>query len=472
MTERRSAATRPAKRSRRSALPRGPQALPREEVAADQRERLFEAMIETVDERGFVASTISDLVERAGVSRRTFYEHFDNKDECLLATYDMLVSRILSDVAEVDEGLEGVDRLQAVIETLFEAAIRRPAAARLVCVELAAAGAPGIERWARGSTMLTRYIAEMFAQSSDAGRVPEPVARAIVGAVRNILYSRVRRKRSSRALRGELGKVAPDLMAWISSYVPTPEGIPDRPRPYRPRPARGGRAPGTLSLAPSWSQRQLPPGEHNLPRGFVSHNQRERIFDAIARRTSAAGYPSLGLEDIVSEAAVSLQTFYQHFENKEEAFLATYEVGHAKGMTAVNRSLDLRLDWTENVKLGVDALLEFLTSEPAFAHIACVDVLIAYPHVAARVDEANYSLAELIDLRFDESTPSRMPSAVAGEAIVGGVFELLHEYILNGRVGRLPELADHIAYIVLAPLVGAEEAWSVVRGRPKGKSAA
>lgn len=461
---------RPAAKQARSALPRGPQALPREQVAADQRERLFEAMIQTVDERGFVASTISDLVERAGVSRRTFYEHFENKDECLLATYDMLVARILSDVAKVDDGLTGLDRLQAVIEALFEATIRRPAAARLVCIELAAAGAPGIERWAKGSTMLTRYIGQLFADTPGTGPIPEPVARAIVGAIRNILYSRVRRKRSSRALRSELSKIVPDLMAWIAGYVPTPEGVPDKPRPYRPRPMRGGRAPGTLSLAPSWSQRQLPPGEHNLPRGFISHNQRERIFDAIARRTATHGYPALGLEDIVSEAAVSLQTFYQHFENKEEAFLATYEVGHAKGMTAVNRSLDLRLDWTENVKLGVAALLEYLTSEPAFAHIACVDVLIAYPHVAARVDEANYSLAELLDLRFDNSTPSRVPSAVVGEAIVGGVFEMLHEYILNDRTGRLPELADHIAYIVLTPLIGAKEAWEVVRRPRNGPS--
>ncbi|MGA2164032.1 MAG: TetR/AcrR family transcriptional regulator, partial [Solirubrobacteraceae bacterium] len=65
-------------------LPRGPQALPRERVAEHQRERLVEAMVQAVSERGVVATTISDLVARAGISRRTFYEHFENKEDCLL----------------------------------------------------------------------------------------------------------------------------------------------------------------------------------------------------------------------------------------------------------------------------------------------------------------------------------------------------------------------------------------------------
>lgn len=450
-------------RGRRTALPRGPQALPKERVAEDQRRRLYEAMVDAVDERGFVASTISDLVQRAGVSRRTFYEHFENKDKCLLATYEMLVSRLVEHVrAREDTSMGGLDRLETLIAALFEAAIRRPAAARLICVELAAAGPEGIARWAQGSSSLSGHIASMFEEDGGGDPLPEPVARAIVGAIRNVLYARVRRKRSSRALRAELAKVLPGLIAWVGSYIPSPSSVPVRPKECEPQPLRGGRAPGTLSLAPSWSDRRLPPGEHNLPRGFVSHNQRERIFDAIAKRTAAGGYPALGLEDIAAEAAISLQTFYEHFENKEEAFLATYEVGHAKAVAAVNRSLDFRLEWADNVKLGVNALLDFLTAEPSYAHLACVDILIAYPHVAARVDEVNYSYAELLDLRLNDAAPSRMPSSVAGEAIVGGIFELLHDYILKGRTCNLLELRDHVTYIVLTPFIGAEAAWEEV----------
>jgi AcrR family transcriptional regulator len=419
-------------------------------------------MVRAVDEKGFVATTISDLVEHAGVSRRTFYEHFENKEQCLLLTYDMLVETMTKRLAAIDASAgQGLQRIEAVLRALFDLAVERPDAARLVCVELAAAGPPGVERWADGSERLARFIGQVFADAQGPGRVPEPVARAMVGALRKILYSRVRRKRSSRALRSELTKLLPDLVAWISSYYPSPTGVPDRPQ------ARGarrrllsGRAPGSLTLAPSWSSQGLPPGEHNLPKGFVSHNQRERIFDAIAQCTAERGYPDLGLEDIAAGASISLQTFYQHFANKEEAFLATYEVGHAKAVAAVSRSLDLRLDWAENVKIGARALLEFLASEPAYAHLACVDVLIAYPHVARRVDEANHSYAELLDFRLNASAPSRMPTPVVGEAIVGGIFELLHDYILHGRTAHLPDLAEHVCYIALAPFIGAEAAWT------------
>jgi AcrR family transcriptional regulator len=431
-------------------------------VAAHQRERLFEAMIKAVDERGFVATTISDLVENAGVSRRTFYEHFENKEQCLLLTYDMLVETLTTRLATVDASAgQGVQRLEAILEALFDAAVQRPDAARLVCVELAATGPPGVERWAQGSERLARFIGQVFAEADGAGGIPEPVAQAIVGAVRKILYSRVRRKRSSRALRTELNKLLPQLISWVSSYYPSPPQVPSRPQVRSGRrKLASGRAPGSLTLAPAWSPRGLPPGEHNLPRGFVSHNQRERIFDAIANATAKSGYPDLGLEDIAAGACISLQTFYQHFANKEEAFLATYEVGHAKAVAAVSRSLDLRLDWAENVKIGARALLEFLAAEPAYAHLACVDVLIAYPHVARRVDEANYSYAELLDFKLDASAPSRMPSPVVGEAIVGGIFELLHDYILHGRSTQLPDLTEHVFYIALAPFVGAQAAAS------------
>jgi AcrR family transcriptional regulator len=187
-------------------------------------------------------------------------------------------------------------------------------------------------------------------------------------------------------------------------------------------------------------------------------NQRERIFDAIARLTAREGYQALSLEDIAAAAAVSLQTFYTHFENKEEAFLATYEVGHSRAKAAVNRAIAHQTNWVGGVRAGALGLLEFLASEPALAHLSCVDILIAYPHVAGRVEEANAAYAQLLDLDIAEGAPSRSAAPIVSEAIVGGVFELLHDYILRGRTRRLPELADHISYITLAPFIGSEAA--------------
>jgi AcrR family transcriptional regulator len=444
-------------------LPRGPQALPRAQVAAHQRERLIEAMIQAVNERGVVATTISDLVARAGISRRTFYEHFANKEECLLATYDAVVEtevrRLLEVYASKDDWLE---QLEAMIRALFAALADRPDAARLICVEMGASGEVGVQRWADGASRFEHFITRGFEQAPGEGTIPDPVARAIVGALRKIVYSRVREGRSSKSLRSELMGLVPGLMEWIAGYYPTPAGVP-RKVPYRkPRRLEGGRAPGSLSSPAPWGTRGLPRGEHNLPRGFVVYNQRERIFDAIARLTASGGYPALSLEDIAAAAAVSLQTFYSHFENKEEAFLATYEVGHSRAKAAVDRSLAHEVNWIGGVRAGVRALLEFLASEPALAHLACVDILIAYPHVAGRVEEANAAYAQLLDMDLGVGAPSTPSTPIVGEAIVGGVFELMHDYIMRGHTRRLPELADHIGYLVLTPFIGSAAAAAAI----------
>jgi AcrR family transcriptional regulator len=450
-----------ARRNGRRGLPRGPQALPREQVAADQRERLYTAMIQTVDQQGFVASTISDLVKLAKVSRRSFYEHFENKEECLLATYDSLVSRLRSRIAATYDAEAQLDaQIEALVRAIFDASSDRPDAARLVSVEMGAAGPVGIERWAHNADQLARFVSVLFTQAGD-DAIPEPVARAIVGALRTILYARVRRRRSSRALKSELQKLVPDLVTWIMSYHPTPAGIPPRPRSRRHAQLQGGRAPGTFSPSPRWAPRGLPRGEHNLPRGFVAHNQRERIFDAVANLTAAKGYPALNLEEIVSEAAISLQTFYEHFDSKEDAFLATFEMAHSKAMAAVNRSLDMHLPWAVNVRRGLTALLDIIASEPAAAKLACVDILIAYPHMSGRVNEANFSYIELLDIGPADSYPN-MPPPVVREATVGGIFELIHDHILHGRTERLPELIDHVMYFLLTPFTGSEIAAQAV----------
>jgi AcrR family transcriptional regulator len=447
-------------------LPRGPQALPRERVAAHQRERLVEAMVQAASERGVVATTISDIVARAGISRRTFYEHFDNKEHCLLATYDTVVETEVQRLLAIPDPDAGwLDQLEAIIRALFDAIADRPDAARLICVEMGASGAVGVQRWADGATRFERFISAGFERVPGPGTIPDPVARAVVGALRKIIYTRVREQRSNRSLKAELARIVPELMQWITGYYPTPPGIPRRPRPSKPRWLEGGRAPGTLSPPAPWGVRGLPRGEHNLPRGFVEFNQRERIFDAIARLTARDGYQALNLEDIAAVAAVSLQTFYSHFENKEEAFLATYEVGHTRAKAAVNRALKHQTNWIGGVRAGALALLEFLASEPALAHLSCVDILIAYPHVAGRVAEANAAYAELLDMDIVEGAPSKPPMPIVGEAIVGGVFELLNDYILRGYTRRLPELADHVSYIALTPFIGRDAAAAAIAGR-------
>src|SRR5688572_25236353 len=70
---------------------------------------------------------------------------------------------------------------------------------------------------------------------------------------------------------------------------------------------------------------QLPPGRHGLPRAFVVQNQRERILAAVGDVVSVAGYRDMSVEDVIVTAGISRRTFYEHFKNKQDAFLAAYD---------------------------------------------------------------------------------------------------------------------------------------------------
>ena len=78
--------------------------MPREEAERNQRERLFAAMVATVAEKGYEATTVADLVELSGVSRSAFYRHFADKEECFLTAAEALIEPTLGAIMEHAEG--------------------------------------------------------------------------------------------------------------------------------------------------------------------------------------------------------------------------------------------------------------------------------------------------------------------------------------------------------------------------------
>src|SRR6476660_3329233 len=90
--------------------------MPREEAERNQRERLFAAMVATVAEKGYEATTVADLVELSGVSRSAFYRHFDDKQACFLAAVEAIVDPTLERIAADDGVAAGVDRARQAFE--------------------------------------------------------------------------------------------------------------------------------------------------------------------------------------------------------------------------------------------------------------------------------------------------------------------------------------------------------------------
>jgi AcrR family transcriptional regulator len=459
------ASTDTAKGQTRAELPRGPHSLSREEVAGNQRERLMAAMIDAVGEQGYAKTTVAHVIARAGVSRKAFYEHFANKQECLLETYDALAAECVERVTEayVSEH-EMAASARSGIGALFEWAIERPSALRLVLMEIGAAGPAGI---ARREHLLGQFE-DLLRATLDLRPEANPVLRAVIGGLNKVLYTSAQTGRWA-----ELSGLVPALVQWATSYYPVPEAmlhLQERGRsPRRPPPALvGGRAPGTLFPHISTTERRgLVRGRGNVSRSLVVHSQRERILDAVANLSTERGYAGLTCEAIAEEAAVSLQTFYTHFTGKEDAFLVAYEVGHHKSLASVQRARETQEDWQESVHAGISAMLEFLASEPAFAHMALVDALTATHRTAERSAKGAFAYARLLAPSLDDTTLAERPPAVIVEAISGGFFELCFSQALRGRVHVLPELLPAASYFALAPFIGAEEA-AKVASQPTG----
>ena len=426
-------------------------------------------MIEAVRENGYRQTTVADVTAIAKLSRKTFYEHFANKQECFLATYDQVMARAIGRMERAYQDADGwPERVEAAIRALFEAAIENPGAVRLVLVEVNALGAAGFERRERSIGHYERFIRGALEKAPGKGSFSDPVLKAAIGGLNRVLYRRV-----LAGERAELLALIPDLVAWFASYYPTPAVLlaepPDGDSNHGSGPAApaGGRAPGTLAPHALLTRRRgLPGGEQNVSRSFVVHSQRERILDAVANLTAAHGYAELKVEDIAEQAAVSLNAFYEHFIDKEDAFLVAYELGHAKALATAERAYVAAGDWQLGVRAGLTALFDFLAAEPSFAHLALVDALVATARTAERSNVGIDSLARMLVPGLEQA-PGQSPIApVTIEAIAGGIFDLCLHYSLQGRIAELPQLVPSATYIALAPFLGSKEAARVAIAAP------
>jgi AcrR family transcriptional regulator len=414
------------------------------------------AMLMSIGEQGYAATVVADVIARAVASRKTFYEHFEDKHACFFAMSEAIVDEWVARVEHSkDDSVDGRERIEALVDELFALALDSPAALRVLAVELTAAGPAGIERRERALHRLARPLREALGEESSE---VEMLARTIVGAILRLLYARTRRgARARRPRRGPLLALAPEVSAWASSYLsrsdvalaPSPTGEQASVSPV------GGRAPGTLSLGSRAIERRgLPRGEGNVSRSFVVHNQRERILDALANLSAAEGFGATTIPEIVREAAVSVQAFYEHFSGKEDVFLVAYELGHRKALAIVERAYEAQTNWPMAVRAGIVALFEFLASEPSYAHLALIDALTASPKAAAVAHDGMNAYAWMLEPGLEADVKDIPSAAVAVEATVGALLELCFVYAAAERTRELPSSSEFAAEIALRPFAG------------------
>jgi len=289
--------------------------LPDARVAELQRARLLSAAVTAVDELGYVDTTVADVTGRARVSRRTFYEQFANRDECLVAVFDDAVASVSRELARADIAAgEWSERIRAGLSVLLSFLDREPALARACVVEAARGGSLLLERRERVLARLAASVDDGRKELARGLAVTSLTAEGVVGAALAIVHARLAR-RDRRPLTGLVN----ELMGMIVLPYLGPAAA--RRELRRPTPSAGRQAPPAAEIA-------TPAGRDPLEGVPMRLTYRTvRVLEGVAQHPGASNRQvaeRAGVQDQgqISKLLMRLQRI---------GLLANTGVGHARG---------------------------------------------------------------------------------------------------------------------------------------------
>ncbi len=401
--------------------------IPREQSERNQRERQYAAMLALVADGGFAGTRVADVLKLAGIGRRDFYRYFSDPEDCFAAALEELMEPVLEWFdAELEQAV-GLDDLRRVFERVVELIVSQPVAAKAWLVEARAAGPRGAACAERASGGFERIAGRALEEAPDRAGMPPELVRAIAGGVQQVFRKRLRRGEEE-----DLPGLAPELWEWIFSCPPPPG----------PVKARRRRGPQTLSF-----------GERR-----ASANPSERILRALAEMASEKGLAEVVAEDVSKRASTSNRTFYKNFANKQVALVAALDSGYSQLLTAALPAFHRATDWPHAMRDAIEAMLASAVAEPELLQLGYVAVYGDGQSALERREASAEGLEGLL-ARGYELKPETLP--IASEAIIAAVFALIYEQVKAKGLGGLLTLVPAATYLILAPFLGAEEAYAV-----------
>jgi AcrR family transcriptional regulator len=436
-----------ARRPSSPRLPRGRHALDADAAAPRYRALLHTAAVELVGEHGYSATTVDALAAAAGVSTATLYELFSGKQELVLDAGDAIAQEIGGALRGRPPVPEGDLRraLAGVLSAIVDAVLQAPDAARLAVVDLVTVGPPGVERRRQLTTELEESL-RRAATPNGRTVVSDPALSVLAGGTMAVLDRHLRTGKL-RPLRA----AALDLAAWGALYE---TDAPRRaPAPSHER-ADGASSPSAFSLP-------LPRGRHGLPPAFVKRHQRMRILEAVLAVSAQHGFEATSVRDLIAAAGMSHQTFYQHFESKEDAWSAAFDQAFVELFAAAWYAAAPQRDAEAKVTAAVSACLNHLAAEPQRARLLLVDAPSAGRAATPAIDEALEAFTRLVTRAAGERVK---PSAIVPFALVGGIVNLIAGWVIDDRAAELPDLTPALVEIVFVPLFGSAAARAAATG--------
>ncbi len=413
---------------------------------AGQRTRILHAIVEVVATDGYLGAKIGEISGRAGVSRATFYELFESKQQCFLQAHRTHSAALLERVRREVPDASSETVLNAALGVLAAVAQQQPRQFSFLTHEAMLAGAQGLAARERLLTDLANLI-DQPGRSPNSGRrpVPDMPARMLLGAVVRTLGMAIRRGER------QLTPLLDELLTWGSLY-----SAPAAERRWcelesEPALIAAANKDGYATFTP----RPSPRGRHGQPAALVRRTQRERILHASAAAISQKGYEHTTVADIVAAGGLSRDAFYSQVGSRRDALEQATRLFFEQAVAATAGVFFTTPDsWPERVWAAGVALSEFIAGAGAFAKVACIDSYAPGPAAAQRVDQLLLSFTVFIEAGASDTPPGRVIPPVTPIAVVAALTETVLALLTSERIRELPGFVALGSYLALAPYTG------------------
>jgi AcrR family transcriptional regulator len=204
-------------------------------------------------------------------------------------------------------------------------------------------------------------------------------------------------------------------------------------------------------------QWRLPRGRHGLPRELVERSQRERLLAAVVRVTAADGYESTTVADILGEAGVGRESFYELFDDKLDCMLAAHKILADDLEERVGTTYGEAGPWPERIRRSLAVTLEWFAADPEAARFFLVELSTVGPAFRAIFKTEYARFVKLLDDGLGDDGPNPELTRATGLS-VGAILARIYEEVVLGRAADLPRLLPDLTYGFLVPFVGEEVA--------------
>jgi AcrR family transcriptional regulator len=413
-----------------------------------QLDRLLTAMVDATNDAGYAEARVEDVIDRAEVSRKTFYEYFAGIEDCFLAgvayTQRRLLARVGAAVAEQPPERAAAASVQALVGF----ASSEPAMARFFMKETLAGPPQALDNRDAGLDEIARVVERAFEQLPDRQPIPDLPVNVMLGAVCRLLASHMCGPARFPAAMLE------DLLGWVESYERAAGEHRWRTLTRVAPPPLSPYLPATTMRAPA----RLPPGRPRISKEEVAENQRLRIMFATARAVARYGYKSTTIRQIAKLAELDDRLFKRFFADKEAAFAAIYELGFQELWAISADAFFAGSSWPEGIWEGLRAATQSVQRDPTMACAGFVEAYAVGPGAIQRIDEYCNRFAPFVWAGRLDARQGVVPPRLAVEAIMKAVAEVIYRQAHRTRSPQTARLLSNLSYLCLAPFIGPDEA--------------